>query len=452
MRDSVRPFVGTATVQRRLDRGRRACALGAAVGAVLSCLAAGTAGAFPPVGQAGPGLSEPRAALAAALACGAGVDSATRTPVLLVHGTGVTPEENWSVAYEPGLTSLGIPWCSVALPRRGTGDLQVSAEYLVYAIRELHRRAGRRIAVVGASQGGMLPRWALRFWPDTRQMVDDLVGLAASNHGTARGRLPCRRACFPAYWQQFGESRFIAALNSLQETFAGISYTNVYTRLDEVVTPPESSELHTGEGWIANVAVQDVCALQVADHYTLALADTTGFALVMDALSHAGPASLARVGARGCTQPPIPGFSPVGLVGFAGGLIARSAEDAPGVHEEPALRCYASGLCPPATGAPPARLHLTVRPRRVTAGRRARLRVRTRARIRGRLRGIAGMTVRVAGQRARSDRRGRVTVRVRFLRPGRRYVTAHSRRFRPMRTPITVSHRSRRARRAHTHE
>ena len=30
----------------------------------------------------------------------------------------------------------------------------------------------------------MIPRWALRFWPDTRVMVDHVVGLSPSNHGT----------------------------------------------------------------------------------------------------------------------------------------------------------------------------------------------------------------------------------------------------------------------------
>ena len=30
----------------------------------------------------------------------------------------------------------------------------------------------------------MVPRWALRFWPDTRPMVDDQIGMAPSNHGT----------------------------------------------------------------------------------------------------------------------------------------------------------------------------------------------------------------------------------------------------------------------------
>lgn len=226
--------------------------------------------------------------LASALSCSQGMDGALRAPVLLVHGTSLTPEENWSASYQPALSSLGIPWCTVAPPDRGTGDVQRNAEYVVDAIREMYRRSRRRIAIIGASQGGMLPRWALRFWPDTRALVDDLVGLAPSNHGTTQGRLSCRRACFPAHRQQMDISNFVAALNSFQETFWGVSYTNVYTRFDEVVKPPSSSELHTGDGLITDVAVQEICSLDTADHITLALANAAGFALAMDALSNAG--------------------------------------------------------------------------------------------------------------------------------------------------------------------
>lgn len=156
----------------------------------------------------------------------------------------------------------------------------------------------------------MLPRWALRFWPDTRAMVEDLVALAPSNHGTTRGHLPCRSACRPAHRQQLSGSRFMRALNSSKETFRGISYTNVYTRFDAVATPPESAELHTGDGRITNLAVQEICSFDPSDHMTLALVNATGFALAMDALGRDGPADVATVAARGCAQPSIPGYDP----------------------------------------------------------------------------------------------------------------------------------------------
>src|SRR5207237_8088809 len=80
-----------------------------------------------------------------------------------------------------------------------------------------------------------------------------------------------------ANWQQAYMSNFIRALNSYQETFPGISYTDVYTHNDEVVRPNSddtgSSSLHGGGGRIANVAVQDICPAGGSEHDFLGTAD-----------------------------------------------------------------------------------------------------------------------------------------------------------------------------------
>src|ERR1700712_1917429 len=117
------------------------------------------------------------------------------------------------------------------------GDIQVAGEVVARAIRTTYSHAGRQIAVVGHSQGGMVPRWALKYWPDTRGMVSDLVGLAPSNHGTVDAYGICSVSCAPAIWQQRTGSRFLKALNAGGETFGGIAYTQVYTATDEVVVP-----------------------------------------------------------------------------------------------------------------------------------------------------------------------------------------------------------------------
>jgi hypothetical protein len=395
---------------------------------------------YAPLDKAGPKLSLPRERLAGALACSRGLDGAARTPVLLVHGTGATREENWGASYEPALNTFGIPWCAVQLPQRGTGDIQTAAEYVVHAIRDMRRRAGRRIAIIGASQGGALPRWALRFWPDTRTMVDDVVALAPTNHGTRQARLVCPR-CQPAQWQQMDGSRYIRALNSGTETFEGISYTNVFTRYDEVVQPPRSAELHTGEGRITNVQIQDICALDLSEHLALSAVNAVGFALAMDALANDGPADVARVAARGCAQPQIPGLSTTAYARIV--LSFLTAKDvAASVSAEPPLRCYVTAECPPEASRR-TRLRLSVSPRRAAVGRVVRLRVRVRARRGGRLRAVRRATVRAAGRRARTDRRGRATLRVRFVRPGPRPLTARKRGFRAGRTVVRVLERRR---------
>ncbi|HET6153285.1 MAG TPA: hypothetical protein VFE15_10025, partial [Marmoricola sp.] len=204
-----------------------AAVLALAVGLVATAPAdAGTSG-FAPLNRPGPALSVSRATVAAATVCHGNLRTAPGEPVLLSPATGVTPDENYSWNYERAFNAQHRAWCAVTMPFHTLGDIQTAGEYLVSAIRAMHAAAGRRIAVMGHSQGGMSMRWALRFWPDTRAMVDDVIGMAGSNHGTsALGTLSAKGSKMPpASWQQGANANFIKALNSGTETFKGISYT-----------------------------------------------------------------------------------------------------------------------------------------------------------------------------------------------------------------------------------
>ena len=234
-----------------------AAIVAAATVAALLTPGAGASAAvsYAPLNRPGPALDVPIATLAAAMKCVGNPATSKGEPVLLNPATGVTPAENYSWNYERAFTAQGRAWCALTMPYNTLGDIQTAGEYLVYGIRTMHARAHRRIAVMGHSQGGMSMRWALRFWPDTRAMVDDVIGMAGSNHGTtALGSCkPNKVKCPPADWQQSNKANFIAALNSGAETFAGISYTEIFTHHDEVVMPnntdaDSSSALHTGAG------------------------------------------------------------------------------------------------------------------------------------------------------------------------------------------------------------
>ncbi|HEU5035171.1 MAG TPA: lipase [Mycobacteriales bacterium] len=268
---------------------------------------------YAPLDRPGPPLSVSAASLRAALHCHGDL-AGRRTPVLLVPGTTLDPEDNFGWNYERAFTAQHRPWCAITLPDHALGDIQRAGEYVVYAIRTMSRRAERRIDILGYSQGGMVPRWALRFWPDTRRDVDDLVGIDPSNHGTLDATALCRLECPAAFWQQASTAKFIAALNSRAETFRGISYTVIYSRADEVVVPnldaSGSSSLHTGKGRIRNVAVQEICPADVSDHLAMGSYDPVAYALAVDALDHAGPADPARIGTSVCTQPFQPGVDP----------------------------------------------------------------------------------------------------------------------------------------------
>jgi pimeloyl-ACP methyl ester carboxylesterase len=346
-------------VRRGLGRGL----IGAIAVAALFAPAAAGAVTYAPLDQPGPALSVPQEKLDASLACSGDLASGP-APVLLVPGTGSNPEHNFSWNWEPALTNLGIPWCAVTLPGNALGDVQVAGEYVVNGIRTMYQQAGRRISIIGHSQGGMLPRWPLRFWPDTRSMVDDQIGFAPSNHGTTGAEVLCSVSCAAADWQQSDKSEFIKALNSFKETFAGISYTEIYSHNDEIVTPNSddtgSSSLHTGDGAITNEAIQDLCPADPSEHLAIGTQDKVAYDLAVDALEHPGPADPTRAAAADpgiCTPGALmPGINPVtypsDLAASAADLATNTAA-APAVSAEPPLACYVTASCG-AGGAEPA--------------------------------------------------------------------------------------------------
>jgi hypothetical protein len=317
-------------------------------------LASSAAGAdFAPPDRPGPALSVPAAKLAAALRCSGPLAGAKHAPVLLVPGTTLNPSTDFGYGWEPALAKLGWPYCTIDLPGNAMADIQTAGEYVVYAIRTMHAGYGGRIEIVGHSQGGMVPRWALRFWPDTRSMVDDLVGLSPSNHGTVDANGVCAVPCAPSIWQQRKGARFLAALNSYDETFPGVSYTDVYTLTDEVVVPnlgpAASSSLHGGGGAITNVPIQQVCPTDVTEHIGIGIYDDTAYAIALDALTHPGPADPARVSRTACLDPLMPGIDPASFpANYAAtlGAVATTLASYPRVSAEPPLACYTTASCP----------------------------------------------------------------------------------------------------------
>lgn len=320
-----------------------------------SGLTAPAALAPPPAAASSPPLLTPPALLANSLRCSSGVDGANRSPVLLVHGTALDAKSSFSWNWQRALPKAGIPHCTIELPQLAMGDIQTAAEYVVYAVREMARRSRQKVQIVGHSQGGMLPRWALRFWPDIRPLVDDLVSLSASNHGTLDAQLICVLPCAPAIWQQRPDSALLAALNQGFETLPEVSYTSIYTRIDEVVVPnvglvvgPASSALRDSGNHVRNIATQDICPLNAADHFLIGTADAVAYAVALDALTHDGPARPERVHGAVCLDLFMPGVNPLtfltdfaNLVLVAGGQVALG----PKVTREPPLRCYVNGSC-----------------------------------------------------------------------------------------------------------
>ena len=289
-----------------------------------------------------PPLGTPTATLDAALHCPATFDD-PREPVLLVHGTFTHDQENYAWNYLAELTQRGFDVCTVTLPNRSLDDIQVATEYVVHAVREMSAASGDEVDILGHSQGGLEPRWAIKWWDDMAARIDDLVMLATPNHGTIAaplGQLLCA-SCH----QMRPDSEFLAALNAGDETPDGVDYTSIYSvAVDEIVIPNDSAELDGA----ANISVQDACfpIPRVADHVSL-VADTVAFDLALDAFTQAGPADVDRADPR-CVFPPlfVDGDSVTGGIQLLLDTLADPhIPDVSVTPTEPGLAAYTGDLC-----------------------------------------------------------------------------------------------------------
>lgn len=316
--------------------------LGVVLGSFLAA-ASPLHAASAPVGVGGPPLRVAPAVLAASLACPSPV---RHPPVLLVHATAVTAEENWGWTYGRTLPLLGYDVCLVQLPDRALGDIQVSAEYVVHAIRTIAARSPTgHLDVVGMSAGGLVSRWALRWWPDTRTLVDHLVEIVAPNHGSLVVSGMCVPSCVPALWQMRYGSRFLSALNAGEETPAGPSYTSIFTRTDEFVQPEVPAADSAALKGASNIAVQDVCPGRFMEH-TQGAYDAVVYAIVLDTLTHRGGSIASRIGRDACTQTAMPGVDPVTVSAREAGFLAHLPADLylhDQARQEPPPAAYVQG-------------------------------------------------------------------------------------------------------------
>jgi triacylglycerol esterase/lipase EstA (alpha/beta hydrolase family) len=223
-------------------------------------------------------------------------------PVVLVHGTFANSVDNW-LALAPYLESRdycvfsfdygqlsGVPLFY------GLGPIDKSAEQLkTFVDKVLTATGAAETDLVGHSQGGLMPRYYLRFLGGAAK-VNALVGIAPDNHGTTLSGLTNLLPYFPgvgdflttntpALADQVVGSAFLTKLNEGGDTVPGVKYTVLATKYDEVVTPYRSQFL-SGSG-VHNVLLQDLCPLDLSEHVAIGLFDRIAFHEVANALDPA---------------------------------------------------------------------------------------------------------------------------------------------------------------------
>jgi triacylglycerol esterase/lipase EstA (alpha/beta hydrolase family) len=215
--------------------------------------------------------------------------AANPRPVVLVHGTFANAQLNWSGYVAPQLVDDG--WCVFALDYggRAMGDIRKSAAQLRTYVNRVRRATGaKKVLMVGHSQGGMMPRYYLRFLGGARY-VEELVALSPSNHGTKVAEGANTPNC-PACEQQGTNSPFLRKLNGRREVEKGVDYTVIQTNKDTTVVPYTSAFLKGPKSQVTNVLLQRACPGNATSHAGMAF-DPVALQWVRNALERSGPAN-----------------------------------------------------------------------------------------------------------------------------------------------------------------
>jgi triacylglycerol esterase/lipase EstA (alpha/beta hydrolase family) len=242
-------------------------------------------------------------------------------PVLLLHGTLFNENLTWQ-ALSPELVADG--YCVYGFDYGGAsdtqfgvygeGDIATAAKQLALFIEYVRIAThARQVDIVGHSQGGMMPRYYLKFLggaPD----VHMLIGLAPSNHGTtldgtdtllsevhALGiNVFTLAGCLACTQQVDGQgSSFMSTLNAGGDTVPGPRYVVIESAYDEVVTPYASAFLSGPD--VENILLQHQCALDFSDHIGI----TYDPIALQDVVNALGPDSASFV--------PVCSFVPPGI-------------------------------------------------------------------------------------------------------------------------------------------
>jgi triacylglycerol esterase/lipase EstA (alpha/beta hydrolase family) len=200
-------------------------------------------------------------------------------PVVLVHGYDGTPAGMATMAAR--LRADGRQVVTVALPDRGTGDIEVSAQVLAQAVDATR---ARRVDLVGYSAGGIVVRDYLG-QPGRAARARHVVLLGTPNHGAQLAGVAALlgpQLCDGACAQLAPDSPLLRRLNRLVgglEVAGGMDVTSIWTARDRTVTPPTSAVLAGAR----NIRMQDVCADSVTSHANL-VRDPLAIGLVVRAV------------------------------------------------------------------------------------------------------------------------------------------------------------------------
>src|SRR4051794_18033397 len=220
-------------------------------------------------------------------------------PVVLVHGLFADMTDNWQTM-SPLLANNG--YCVFALtygddpgasaPLDEVGGLttmeQSAAALSTYVNKVLAATGARKVDIVGHSEGATMPDYYIEYLGGAAK-VARYVGVSGVKHGTTLhgvGTLAAEiETLFPGAPDATGPScaacqQFLVGSDYIRKIearapAAGVIYTNIATRYDELVSPAPAASFLSGPN-VTNITVQDHCALDFSDHLSIISSPITG--------------------------------------------------------------------------------------------------------------------------------------------------------------------------------
>jgi len=216
-------------------------------------------------------------------------------PVVLVHATMADEGSNWVTlapllanegycvyAFNYGATLASLELWPFIGPRiDGLGHIESSAKELSsFVSNVLSKTKASKVDLVGHSQGGMMPNYYIKDLGGSSK-VNELIGLAPSNHGTTLDGVTNFVENFPfatelvtdlleflgapSLPEQTEKSAFVTKLfGSGEPVVGGVKYVVVETDHDEVVTPYTHAFLSGSN--VTNITIQNQCPSDPVEH------------------------------------------------------------------------------------------------------------------------------------------------------------------------------------------
>lgn len=114
-------------------------------------------------------------------------------PLIFVPGTGATAYSNFIPNF--GKIFQGSDYADpvyLNIPNNQLGELQGNAEYIAYATNYISSISGHKnVSILTWSAGSLDITWANQYWPSTRKVISDVIGISGDRHGTVLAYLLC---------------------------------------------------------------------------------------------------------------------------------------------------------------------------------------------------------------------------------------------------------------------